>query len=78
VHAVLEEEALSEDALARKVLEGWMKRQGPAALRALAASEPTPERERLRRRLHGYLARRGFQGPALSAALDAARALARR
>ncbi|MHB1194372.1 MAG: regulatory protein RecX [Longimicrobiales bacterium] len=78
VDAVLDDEALSEEALAAKVLEGWLKRQGPATLRALAAREPTPERERARRRLHGYLARRGFRGPALTEALDAARALAER
>jgi len=78
VDAVLEEEALTEEALAEKVLEGWLKRQGPATVQALAAREPTPERERARRRLYGHLARRGFGGPALTAALDAARALAGR
>lgn len=75
VEAVLEEEALTEEALARKVLEGWLRRQGPATVQALRAAEPTPERERARRRLRAYLARRGFGGPALSATLDAARSL---
>jgi regulatory protein len=77
VEAVLDDEELTEEALAGRVLEGWLKRQGPATLRALAEGVPTPERERARQRLHGYLARRGFLGPALTAALDAARALAR-
>jgi regulatory protein len=77
VEAVLEEEALTDEALATKVLEGWLKRQGPATLRSLAESAPGPERERARRRLHGYLARRGFRGPAITSALDAAVALAR-
>jgi regulatory protein len=78
VDAVLDEEALSEEALAGRVLEGWLKRQGPATLQALAAREPTPDREKAHRRLHGYLARRGFRGPALTEVLDAARELARR
>ena len=78
VDAVLDEEALSEEALAGRVLEGWLKRQGPATLQALTAREPTPEREKARRRLHAYLVRRGFRGPALTGALDAARALAQR
>ncbi len=78
VDEVLDDENLTEDALAMQVLEGWLKRQGPATLRALSAPGPTPEREKARRRLHGYLARRGFGGPALTAALDAARALAKR
>lgn len=78
IEAVLEEESLTEEALAQHVLEGWLKRQGPRTLGALSTPEPTPERERARRRLHGYLARRGFSGAALSAALDRARALATR
>lgn len=78
VDDVLEEEALTEEVLAQRVLEGWLKRQGPATLRGLAAREPTPEREKARRRLYAYLARRGFVRPALTAALDRARALARR
>ena len=77
VDAVLEDEALTDETLAKSVLEGWLKRQGPAAVQALAARQPTPERERARRRLHGYLARRGFGGPALASALETARALAR-
>ena len=78
VDDVLEEEALTEEALAQQVLEAWLKRQGPATLRALSGREPTPEREKARRRLHGYLARRGFRGPALTSALDQAREIARR
>ena len=75
VEKVLEEESLTETDLARRVLEGWLKRQGPSVRRALAGPAPTPEREKARRRLYGYLARRGFAGPALSQAMDLARSL---
>jgi regulatory protein len=73
VDQVLEEENVTEVALARTVLEGWLRRQGPAVRAALATPGRTPEREKAVRRLHGYLARRGFRGPALSQALDLAR-----
>lgn len=70
VDQVLSQEDLSEDALAQRVLEGWLKRQGPAVHAALAQSGRSPEREKARNRLYGYLARRGFRGPALSRAME--------
>ncbi len=76
VEDVLEDEALSEADLARRVVEGWLRRQGAATLRGLTASRGTPEAEKVRRRLHGYLARRGFRGEALGRAVDTAVALA--
>lgn len=77
VDRVMEDEALGEAELARRVLEGWLKRQGPHVRKALSGATHTPEREKARRRLHQYLARRGFGGPALSEALELARRLAR-
>ncbi|MDP2958292.1 MAG: regulatory protein RecX [Longimicrobiales bacterium] len=75
VDGVLEEESLTETDLARRVLEGWLKRQSRSVRQALAGSAPTPELEKARRRLYGYLARRGFAGPALSQVMDLARNL---
>ena len=40
------------------------------------AGEAGPARDKARRRLHGYLARRGFRGEALSAAMNRAAELA--
>ena len=77
VDRVMEDEALGETQLATRVVEGWLKRQGPLVRRALAGPH-TPEREKARRRLHQYLARRGFAGPAFSEALELARRLASR
>jgi len=75
VDRVMEDEALGEAELAGRVVEGWLKRQGSRVRKALSGSTRTPEREKARRRLHQYLARRGFGGPALSEALDLARRL---
>ena len=75
VDRVLEDEDLSEAQLAARVLEAWLRRQGPPVLDALASEARTPERERAYRRLHGYLARRGFTGAALSRAKEMARTL---
>jgi hypothetical protein len=41
-------------------------------LNALVANGRSPEREKVRRRLHGYLSRRGFRGASLSAGMEAA------
>jgi len=78
VDAVMEDEALEEAELAKRVAEGWLRRQGPRTRQVLSAGRHGPEREKARRRLYQYLARRGFAGPALSAALDHARRLASR
>ena len=72
VDGVLEDENVTEEALATRVMEGWLKRQGPEVLRALGSRERSPERERARRRLYGFLARRGFRGAALTRAMDQA------
>lgn len=78
VEAVMEDEALSETEVASRVVEGWLKRQGPRVRQALANPTHTPEREKARRRLYQHLARRGFAGRALSEALELARRLATR
>jgi len=77
VDAVLADEGVSEQDLAIRVAEGWLRRQGTAAVEALAASTRTAESEKARRRLYGHLARRGFRGADLRSGIDAAVALAR-
>lgn len=74
---VFEDEEVEEETLALQVAERWVTRQGPELLHALASDGNTPERDAARRRLHGYLARRGFRGDALRSAMDRARSLAR-
>lgn len=73
VDHVLRDEEVTDAELARRVVDGWLRRQGSAVRDALAAPIRTKERERAERRLRGYLARRGFTGPAVSHALGEAR-----
>ncbi len=70
VDRVLEEEDLTEEKLARAAGEGWVRKQGMRVVEALLLDRFTPERERARRRLYGFLARRGFRGEAARAGLD--------
>lgn len=72
VETVLDDEEVTEADLASRVVEGWIRRQGEATLTALASPGRSPEREKARRRLRGYLARRGFRGSALSRAMELA------
>lgn len=62
VAEVFAEEEVVVPELAADVARGWVRRQGPAIRAALGAGGFTPEAQRARRRLHGYLARRGFTG----------------
>jgi len=67
---VFEDEEVSDLDLARRVAEDWVARQNPTVLTALATTDRSPERDRARRRLQGYLTRRGFRGDALYRAID--------
>lgn len=69
IDRVFEDEGASDVALACEAAEGWLRRQG-AKLRDALAGEPGPERDKARRRLHGYLSRRGFRGDALAEAME--------
>jgi regulatory protein len=73
VDHVLTDEELTDAELARRVVDGWLRRQGSTVRDALAAPTRTKERDRAERRLRGYLARRGFSGPTVSQALEEAR-----
>lgn len=68
IDRVFDDEGASDADLAVEAAEGWVRRQGTTAVRALAG-EAGPSRDKARRRLHGYLARRGFRGDALTAAM---------
>ena len=59
---VFDDEGASEEALAEGAALAWLRRQPAEVARALADPDFTDRRERARRRLHGYLARRGFTG----------------
>ena len=78
IDQVFEDEGTDDTAIARAVAEKWVARQGTAVLAALATEGRSEKRDRARRRLHGYLARRGFRSEALAAAtqlaIEAARA----
>lgn len=75
IERVFEDEGANDVDLARESAAGWVRKQGAAMVRALAGDRG-PERDKARRRLNGYLARRGFRGDALSAAMEHASALA--
>lgn len=74
VDEVFDEESVSVPALALDVARGWLRRQGPAMREALLSDEWSDDREKARRRLHGFLARRGFTGAVARGALEALRA----
>ena len=77
VACVLEAEGITESTLARKALKKWIRSQSLDTLDALVSSSPSGDREKARRRLYGFLTRRGFSAGATRAALDEARELVR-
>jgi regulatory protein len=74
---VFDSEETDDTALARSVAEAWVRRQGAPLLRAMASTERSPEGDKARRRLVGFLTRRGFRGDALSTGIEHATAAAR-
>jgi regulatory protein len=74
---VFEDEDVTDAALALDSAAGWLRRQSAEVLRALAGDDDRAAREKARRRLNGYLARRGFRGEALGAAMRHAQELSR-
>jgi len=75
IDRVFDHQGTSDTELALEAAEGWLRRQGGPVAVALAGAR-SPEREKAKRRLHGYLSRRGFRGEALTAALERAAQLA--
>src|SRR5690606_28076834 len=76
IEGVLEDAGTSDAELALRVAEDWVRRQAAALLEALAAGRRDPGHERARRRLVGYLVRRGFRGEGLRAGEERAAARA--
>ena len=71
IDEVLEEEGLEERDLAQESVMAWLDRQTPDVLSALVG-ERGKERERHRRRLYGYLSRRGFNASSIREAIETA------
>jgi regulatory protein len=67
---VFQEEEISEEELSRKAARRWVRKQSPATLDRLLGERFSPERERERRRLYGFLSRRGFRGDAARAGME--------
>ena len=77
IEQVFDDEEVTDHQLAEDVAQGWVGRQNAATLAALGGETRGPERDKARRRLNGYLARRGFRGESLRHAHDVALSLAR-
>ena len=74
---VFDEADTDDGTLAREVAEGWVARQPARTLADLVSDSDRKAREKARRRLVGYLARRGFRGAALNAGIDRAEELSK-
>lgn len=70
IDGVFDSERTSDHDLARAAVEKWVARQNPAVLEALIDDEWSDERQKARRRLTSWLARRGFGGGIRSDAVD--------
>ena len=76
IEKVFEDEKVTDLTLADQVARGWVTRQGTKILDALH-SDDRDVRNNARRRLQGYMGRRGFGGAALSEAMRIATELAK-
>jgi regulatory protein len=77
VESAMEEEDLTPAVLATRVAEAWVRKQPPARRRALLEPRFDEGRERARRSLYGFLARRGFVGDEAREGLEAGERAAR-
>jgi len=68
IRQVFVDQEVTDAQLAEQVARGWVTRQGRAMLDALVSDDRTA-RDKARRRLYGFLGRRGFGGSALSDAM---------
>jgi regulatory protein len=71
VQSVLDEEEITEGTLAEAAARAWVRKQSASVQEDLLAHRFSPERERARRRLYGFLSRRGFRGDAARAGMEA-------
>jgi regulatory protein len=74
---VFEDEEMSDAGLARSAADAWLARQPAEVAAALGSRTHTPASGKAKRRLYGYLARRGFRGDALADAMRYAEEAAR-
>lgn len=72
IDEVFDEQETDDRSLARSVAERWVLRQPRGVLAALVSDGHSKERARAKRRLVGWLSRRGFRGAALTAGIDRA------
>lgn len=70
INDVFENEGTDDLLLARRVAEGWLRRQNQDTVKTLADTAHSQSREKVRRRLYGHLTRRGFRGDALRTAIE--------
>ena len=70
IDGVFYAEGTSDEDLARLVAEKWVTRQNPTVLQALVNEAWSDEKQKARRRLTAWLARRGFGGGALGDAIQ--------
>ena len=78
VDAVLEEEGISAGDLSVRTARSWVRKQSSSVRVDLLGDQFSPERERARRRLYGFLARRGFVGEGVRQGLAAGEREARK
>lgn len=77
IDRVFSDQETDDTRLAREVAAGWVDRQGHPILAALTSGSRDTEAQRARRRLTGYLQRRGFRGGALRTGIEEAEREAR-
>jgi regulatory protein len=70
VNSVFQDESVSESGLADLAARKWIRQQGPRVLKELLQDGFSKERDRARRRLYAYLARRGFRGEDVGKGID--------
>jgi regulatory protein len=69
IELVFEDEDTNDTELARRAADAWLARQPGDVASALGSRTHTPAGGRAKRRLYGYLVRRGFRGDALVGAM---------
>jgi regulatory protein len=77
IDQVFETQETSDTDLAREMATKWIARQNAGALEALASDSGSPAKAKARRRLMGYLSRRGFRGEAMGEGMTVAVQIAR-
>lgn len=77
VEGVFREDGISVGELSAAAAQDWVRKQSSPTRRGLLSERFKPEREKARRRLYGFLARRGFLGDAARSGLEAGEEAAR-